>query len=106
MWGTPKNQTRLRFVQDSDEVLAALERALADAPESERPGLRRALAVARAARLDEDTLRTRWLDARLASVAFTGDRDSVAAVRALRKAEPTLSLTEAVSLLRPPKPDA
>ncbi|ALM41186.1 hypothetical protein SFR_4571 [Streptomyces sp. FR-008] len=92
----------MRFVQDSDEVLAALERTLADAPESERPGLRRALA----ARLDEDTLRTRWLDARLASVAFTGDRDSVAAVRALRKAEPTLSLTEAVSLLRPPKPDA
>ncbi|OWA06683.1 hypothetical protein B9W68_19800 [Streptomyces sp. CS227] len=104
MWGTPKNQTRLRFVQDSDEVLAALGQALADAPEDERPGLQRALAVARAARLDEDTLRTRWLDGRLASVAFTGDRDSVAAVRALRKAEPTLSLTEAVALLRPPKP--
>ncbi|MEY6566331.1 hypothetical protein AB8B12_15610 [Streptomyces sp. PGLac3x] len=103
MWGTPKNQTRLRFVQDSDEVLAALEHALADAPETERPGLERALAVAHAARLDEDTLRTRWLDARLSSVAFTGDRDSVAAVRALRKAEPTLSLTEAVSLLRPPR---
>ncbi|NEC16367.1 hypothetical protein G3I34_29680 [Streptomyces sp. SID8014] len=103
MWGTPRNQTGPRFVQDSGEVVAALERALADADEAERPGLERALAVARGARLSEHDLRARWLAQRLAAVGFTGDRDSVAAVRALRKAEPTLSLVEAVALLRPRK---
>ncbi|CAM5386550.1 MULTISPECIES: hypothetical protein [Streptomyces] len=103
MWGTPRNQTGPRFVQDSDEVVAALERAFADADEAERPGLERALAVARGARLSEHDLRARWLAQRLAAVGFTGDRDSVAAVRALRKAEPALSLVEAVALLRPRK---
>ncbi|MFE7674374.1 hypothetical protein ACFU5N_19395 [Streptomyces albidoflavus] len=104
MWGTPKNQTKLSFVQDSDTVLAALEQALAEAPEAERPGLERALTVARAARRTEPELRDHWLTTRLTAVSFTGDRNSVAAVRALRKAEPTLSLTEAVALLRPEKP--
>jgi hypothetical protein len=43
-------------------------------------------------------LHARWVRTRLAETGFTGDLDSVAAVRALRQAEPRLSLLAAVHL--------
>lgn len=86
-------------VRDADVVSAALARALAEATPEERPGLERAAALVEAtAAADETRLRARWVRARLAAVGFTGAVDSVAAVRALRKAEPRLSLLAAVQL--------
>ncbi|MEU1466401.1 hypothetical protein ABZ467_38605 [Streptomyces sp. NPDC005727] len=46
----------------------------------------------------ESQLRARWVRLRLAAVGFTGDIASVAAVRALRRVEPELSLFAAVQL--------
>ncbi|MDG5801858.1 hypothetical protein P9869_04105 [Streptomyces ossamyceticus] len=40
----------------------------------------------------------RWARSRLAAVGFTGDIASVAALKALRQAEPKLSLLAAVEL--------
>ncbi|MEU7428244.1 hypothetical protein [Streptomyces sp. NPDC040750] len=86
-------------LRDADVVAAALRQALAEAPPQERPGLERAAAlVESSAAATEDQLRARWVRARLAAVGFTGDIASVAAVRALRQAEPRLSLLAAVQL--------
>ncbi|WP_250405595.1 hypothetical protein [Streptomyces cellostaticus] len=86
-------------VRDADVVAAALRQALAQASPLERPGLERAAAVVEAtAAATEGRLRARWVRARLAAVEFTGDIASVAAVRALRRAEPELSLLAAVQL--------
>ncbi|MFI5977655.1 hypothetical protein [Streptomyces sp. NPDC051452] len=86
-------------LRDADVVAAALRQALAEAPPQERPGLERAAALVEStAAATEDQLRARWVHARLAAVGFTGDIASVAAVRALRQAEPRLSLLAAVQL--------
>ncbi|GAA2798683.1 hypothetical protein GCM10010441_24650 [Kitasatospora paracochleata] len=88
-------------IRDADTLAAALDRALADAPPEERPGLERAAALVRStAAATETRLRADWVRSRLAAVGFTGAPDSVAAVRALRQAEPKLSLAAAVQLQR------
>ncbi|WP_333774031.1 hypothetical protein [Streptomyces sp. IBSBF 3136] len=86
-------------IRDADVVAAALRQALATASPRERPGLERAAALVEStAAASEAQLRAGWVRARLAAVGFTGDIASVAAVKALRQAEPRLSLLAAVRL--------
>lgn len=87
------------LIRDADTIAASLHQALNDASPEERPGLERAAALVEAAATAGETqLRARWVRSRLAAVGFTGDIGSVAAVKALRKAEPKLSLLAAVEL--------
>ena len=87
------------LIRDADVVAAAVRQALAEAPPEERPGLERAVALVEStAAATESRLRADWVRSRLASVGFTGDIASVAALRALRRAERQLSLRAAVGL--------
>ncbi|MFI7359012.1 hypothetical protein ACIBTP_34410 [Streptomyces avidinii] len=102
MTGFLRMSTEHNFVlviRDADPIAASLRQALDDASPEERPGLERAAAlVEAAATADETLLRARWVRSRLTAAGFTGDIGSVAAVKALRKAEPKLSLLAAVEL--------
>lgn len=97
--GLNKKHNFVLLVRDADVVGAALRQALTEASPEERPGLERAVALVEStAAATETQLRARWVRSRLAEVGFTGDITSVAAVRALREAEPKLSLLAAVQL--------
>ncbi|MGW2963861.1 hypothetical protein ACWDGI_36120 [Streptomyces sp. NPDC001220] len=99
--GLSKKNTFVLAIRDADMVAAALRQALAEASPEERPGLERAVALVEStASATEAGLRARWVRGRLAAVGFTGDITSVAAVKALRQAEPGLSLLAAVQLQR------
>ncbi|WP_317440725.1 hypothetical protein [Streptomyces collinus] len=99
IWGQGRKSDAVLTVRDADVVAAALRQALAQASPRERPGLERALALVEStAAASESRLRARWVRARLAAAGFTGDIASVAAVKALRQAEPRLSLLAAVQL--------
>ncbi|MFK4105132.1 hypothetical protein ACI2L1_34715 [Streptomyces sp. NPDC019531] len=102
MRGITKLSEKNNFVlsiRDSDVVVAALRQALAGASPEERLGLERAVALVEStAGANESRLHARWVRSRLAAVGFTGDLGSVAAVKALRQAEPKLSLLAAVQL--------
>ncbi|MEU5279475.1 hypothetical protein AB0G87_24035 [Streptomyces asoensis] len=99
--GLNKKHNFVLTIRDTDVVAAALRQALAEAAPGERAGLERAVAlVESSAAADETRLRARWVHTRLAAVGFQGAITSVAAVRALRKAEPKLSLLAAVQLQR------
>jgi hypothetical protein len=87
------------LLRDADVIAAALRQALADATPQERAGLERAVELAEStAAATGAEVRARWVRSRLAAVGFTGDVASVAAVKALRQAEPGLSLVAAVQL--------
>jgi hypothetical protein len=79
-----------------------VQQALDSAGEAERPGLEEALKIVeRAASAPEGELRACWVRRRLASAGYNGPHDnSVKAVRALRKAEPHLSLYATVQLTK------
>ncbi|CUW28831.1 hypothetical protein L0F81_22915 [Streptomyces tricolor] len=97
--GFTKKQDLVLVLRDSDLITAALREALDGAAEEERPGLERAVALVEdIAGASEGQLRAGWVRDRLAQVGFTGDITSVAAVKALRQAEPSLSLLAAVQL--------
>ncbi|MFF4014960.1 hypothetical protein [Streptomyces sp. NPDC001843] len=97
--GLNKEHNFVLLVRDSDVVAAALRQALAEASPEDRPGLKRAAALVEStAAATEGRLRARWVRSRLAAAGFTGDIASVAAIRALRKAERTLSLRAALQL--------
>lgn len=97
--GLGRKYDAVLVIRDADVVAAALRQALGEASDGERAGLERAVAVVEAtAAAGEAQLCARWVRSRLADVAFTGDVGSVAAVRALRQAEPKLSLLAAVQL--------
>ncbi|MFI9171904.1 hypothetical protein [Streptomyces lincolnensis] len=97
--GLNKKNNFVLLIRDADVVAAALRDALADASPEERPGLERAVALVEStAAATEVELRAGWVRSRLAAVGFTGDVSSVAAVKALRQAEPRLSLLAAVQL--------
>lgn len=97
--GLSRKHDVVPLIRDSDLVAAALRQALAEASPQERPGLERAAALVEAtAAATDGQLRARWVRARLASTGFTGDLASIAALKALRKAEPDLSLLAAVRL--------
>ncbi|MGW3421149.1 hypothetical protein [Streptomyces phaeochromogenes] len=97
--GLSKKNNFVLTVRDADVVAAALRQALAEASPEERPGLERAAALVEStAAATDGQLRARWVRSRLAAVGFAGDITSVAAVKALRQAEPQLSLLAAVQL--------
>ncbi|MEU1711171.1 hypothetical protein ABZ478_38890 [Streptomyces sp. NPDC005706] len=97
--GLSKKNNVVLTVRDADVVAATLRQALEQASPLERPGLERAAALVEAtAAATESQLRARWVRLRLAAVGFAGDIASVAAVKALRQAEPKLSLLAAVQL--------
>jgi len=97
--GLSRKHDVVPLIRDSDLVAAALRQALAEASPQERPGLERAAALVEStAAATDGQLRARWVRARLASAGFTGDLASVAALKALRKTEPDLSLLAAVRL--------
>lgn len=81
-----------------DVVAAVLRQALDDASPEERPGLERAAALVESIAATETRLRARWVRSRPTAVGFTGDIASVLVVKALRQAEPKLSLPAAVQL--------
>ncbi|WP_458247045.1 hypothetical protein [Streptomyces sp. MAI_2237] len=97
IFGPSKNATVI--LRDADVIAAALRQALADASPEERAGMERAVAIAEStAAATGAEARARWVRSRLTAVGFTGDVASVAAVKALRQAEPGLSLVAAVQL--------
>ena len=101
MLGNRKGDKGDNFVviRDSDVVVAALRAALTGASAEARPGLEEAVAlVETTAAASEARLRGRWVRSRLAEAGFAGDLTSAGAVKALREAEPGLSLLAAVRL--------
>ncbi|MER6333732.1 hypothetical protein ABT298_31290 [Streptomyces sp. NPDC001034] len=97
--GLHRKHNYVLVIRDADVVAEALRRALEAASPEERPGLERAAALVEStARATEARLRADWTRSRLAAVGFTGDPSSVAATKALRQAEPSLSLLAAVQL--------
>ncbi|WP_329220237.1 hypothetical protein OG352_26350 [Streptomyces sp. NBC_01485] len=97
--GLNKKQDFVLVIRDADVIATALREVLAEASDGERAGLERAVALVEArVAVGEAQLRADWVRARLAAAGFTGDVASIAAVRALRKAEPTLSLLAAALL--------
>ncbi|MBB5926846.1 hypothetical protein [Streptomyces echinatus] len=87
------------LIRDADLVTSALRQALADTTPEERPGLERALALVEStAAATETQVRASWVRSQLSAVGFTGDIASIAALKALRRAEPRLSLIAAVQL--------
>ncbi|MFJ8944857.1 hypothetical protein ACIRG4_16650 [Streptomyces sp. NPDC102395] len=88
-------------LRDSDLIADTLRKALADASPEDRPGLERAAALVEStAATSEPRLRAQWVRTRLAAAGFTGPLDSTAAVKALRRVEPTLTLLAAAQLHR------
>ncbi|MET7648910.1 hypothetical protein ABZS83_35880 [Streptomyces sp. NPDC005426] len=101
MIGIGKQDMPVIVVRDADGISAALRQALAGAAAGERPGLERALAlVAEVAGAPDAELRGRWAERRIRDGGHEGPLDEVAAVKALRAAEPALSLRQAVALSR------
>ncbi|GAA2721955.1 MULTISPECIES: hypothetical protein [Streptomyces] len=88
-------------LRDSQAVAEAIEAALAAAGPEERPGLERAAGlVARHAARPEREVRAEWTRGILGAAGVDPRTHEVHAVRALRKAEPGLSLKAAVVLVR------
>ncbi|MFK0097277.1 hypothetical protein [Streptomyces sp. NPDC091040] len=101
MIGNGKKDLAVIVVRDADAVAAALREELARASDADRPGLERALALAEAqAGVPGAELRGRWAARRITAGGYDGPLDAVAAVKALRQAEPGLSLRQAVQLSR------
>ncbi|MGW7822315.1 hypothetical protein ACWGLF_30370 [Streptomyces puniciscabiei] len=97
--GLNKRHDVVPVIRDADLVAVALRAALAEAAPEERPGLERAAALVEStAAATEGQVRARWVRSRMAAVGFEGDIASVSAVKALRQAEPRLSLLAAVQL--------
>ncbi|MGY0018166.1 hypothetical protein [Streptomyces sp. cg35] len=96
-----KRELNVLVLRDADRVADAVQEALASASDAERPGLERAAAlIAEAAGMSEAEVRGRWVRERLAAAGHTGPADSVQAIKALRQAEPALSLYTAVRLAK------
>ncbi|MFK4145246.1 hypothetical protein [Streptomyces sp. NPDC004065] len=94
-----RKSNHVLLIRDADVIAHAVGEALAQASPEERPGLERAAALVEStAAATDGRLRARWVRSRLAATGFTGDIASVAAIRALRQAEPRLSLIAAVEL--------
>ncbi|MFI5802712.1 hypothetical protein [Streptomyces sp. NPDC051561] len=94
-------ETLLVALSDRPELLDVLRTALATADDAERPGLERAVALVEAAPAPAPAeLRGHWARERIEAAGTEVKADSVVAVRALRKAEPGLSLVQAVALTK------
>ncbi|MEU5896185.1 hypothetical protein [Streptomyces venezuelae] len=98
MFGT-KRELMVIALRDTDAVADELRAALATADDRDRPGLERAVEIlARTAAVPDTEVRGRWALNQMAAAGHTGPADSVHAVKALRQAEPGLSLVAAVQL--------
>ncbi|MGI5402420.1 hypothetical protein ACQEVG_23840 [Streptomyces sp. CA-135486] len=101
MFGLGKQELSVLVLRDADSIADAVRAALSTATPEDRPGLERAAAiVARAADAPAAELRGRWVRQQLDAAGFKGPADSIHAIKALRKAEPRLSLVTAVSLAK------
>ncbi|NEC06625.1 hypothetical protein [Streptomyces sp. SID7909] len=101
MIGNGKKDLAVIVVRDAEAVAAVLREELGRASDADRPGLERALALAEAqAGVPDAELRGRWAARRITAGGYDGPLDAVAAVKALRQAEPGLSLRQAVQLSR------
>lgn len=101
MIGIGKQDIAVIVVREADGITAVLRHALDSATAAERPGLERALALAtQAAGAPDAELRGRWAGRRIREGGHQGPLDAVAAVKALRTAEPGLGLRQAVQLSR------
>ncbi|MFD5894197.1 MULTISPECIES: hypothetical protein [unclassified Streptomyces] len=99
LFGQDKEEFTVLVVREADEVAEAVDQALRTAGPEERPGLERAAALLAAARTATDgELRGNWARRKIAEAGVKGRADSVGAVKALREAEPGLSLLQAVRL--------
>ncbi|MGF1431683.1 hypothetical protein [Kitasatospora sp. LaBMicrA B282] len=87
-------------IRESPELAVALRQALEGAGDGERAGLARALTLVEdaAARPDRE-VRRRWVH-RILAAGGHAVHDDVAAVKALRQAAPSLTLTAAYQLVR------
>ncbi|MCA6094479.1 hypothetical protein LE181_20195 [Streptomyces sp. SCA3-4] len=103
MFGTGRKHADhgLIVLRDSQAVADAIREALAGASAEERPGLVRAaeLVALHAARPERE-VRAEWTRGVLAASGFDPRTQELHAIRALRKAEPGLSLKAAVLLVR------
>jgi microcystin degradation protein MlrC len=98
-----KRDLNVIALSDRDALLAVLQGALdAAGPDSvERPGLERAVAlVADVPVMSPAEMRGRWARERIEAAGVEVKADSLVAVKALRKAEPELSLLAAVNLTK------
>ncbi|MGW7822756.1 hypothetical protein ACWGLF_32650 [Streptomyces puniciscabiei] len=99
MFRQRNNGARLIVLRETDVVRTAIQRALDTADPAEAPGLRRALALLDATTgTDTDLLRAWTLQ--ILQDAGVDPTAEVAAVRALRSAEPALDLQTAVDLVK------
>ncbi|MFJ8312620.1 MULTISPECIES: hypothetical protein [unclassified Streptomyces] len=97
-----RKELEVLVLRDADTVTEAIRDALAGAGEAERPGLEAAVRIAeRAAAVPDRELRARWVRLQRASVGYPGpDDESMHAIKALRQAQPGLSLLAAVQLTK------
>ncbi|MEV5948635.1 hypothetical protein [Streptomyces sp. NPDC051993] len=97
-----RKELSVLVLRDAGDIVRTLREALAEAGESQRPGLEAALELAeRAASVPDRELRGRWVREQRASVGYTGpDDESLHAIKALRQAQPELSLLSAVQLTK------
>ncbi|WP_212764307.1 hypothetical protein [Streptomyces sp. I05A-00742] len=88
-------------LRDSQAIAEAVHEALASAAPEDRPGLERAagLIAARAAR-PEHEIRAEWARGVVTAAGYDPRTQELHAIRALRRAEPGLSLKTAVALVR------
>ncbi|MGW3045663.1 hypothetical protein ACWC9T_37900 [Kitasatospora sp. NPDC001159] len=91
--------TRLIVLRDSIAAAAAIRTALDSADPVDIPGLRRALELMVLAQRTDSELLKDWTRQMLRE-AKVDPQDGLAAVRALRKAEPGLDLKTAVDLVK------
>ncbi|QKW08745.1 hypothetical protein HUT18_22575 [Streptomyces sp. NA04227] len=96
-----KTETIFLVLRGADEAARSLREALANAHPEDRPGLELALRLVEEADARSETeLRGHWVRRTLSEVGYAGPVDSVAAIKALRGAEPGLSLRSAVQLAK------
>ncbi|MFJ4711084.1 hypothetical protein [Streptomyces sp. NPDC088785] len=95
---TSEPELNVLVLRDAERIAEAVDAALAQAGEADRPGLERAAAVV-AGFVAEGAVGV-WVRERLAAAGYEGPVDAVRAVRILREAEPSLSLLTATRLAR------
>ncbi|KWT60073.1 hypothetical protein ADL21_20600 [Streptomyces albus subsp. albus] len=94
-------------VRDSQEVLIHLRQALESAGPAERSGLERAVGIAEAtAALTDEQVRKDWVRGILKAAGADAGRDLEGAVKSLRQAVPSLTLTAAYQLVKDVVDDA
>ncbi|MEU5420319.1 hypothetical protein ACFY1P_00910 [Streptomyces sp. NPDC001407] len=101
MFGTGKRSEQVLVLRDSKAIAEAVSEALAGATDEQRPGLELAAElIARYAERPEREVREEWTRGVLAKAGVDPRTHEVHAVKAVRQAQPGLSLAQAVQLVR------